>query len=147
MPLYKLLIYNIGADCLILVDGYCQYLTIQILQICTFYMNRKTAKAIAQSIKKLTYLENLERLQFICLQIGIKVDFDDIYFNRIESLSIASIYGISLSEDYLYILTKNKQLHSISISNREHSFIDLNKSIFEIKIELIYNKIKLLFNY
>lgn len=110
-------------------------------------MNRKTAKAIAQSIKKLTYIENLEQLQFICLQIGIKVDFDAIYFNAIESLSIASIYGTSLSEDYLFILTKNKQLHFISLSNREHSIVDLNKSAFRIKFELIFNKIRILLNH
>lgn len=110
-------------------------------------MNRKEAKTIARQIKRSSYLENLERLQFICLELNIEVDFDAIYFSDNEFLEIAAIYGISLSEDYLYILTKNKQLHFISISNREHSFIYLNKSIFEIKIELIYNKIKLLFNY
>lgn len=110
-------------------------------------MDRKTARHIANSILRQAYLENLERLQFICLQLDIEIDFDAIYFSDNEFLEIAAIYGISLSEDYLYILTKNKQLHFISISNREHSFIYLNKSIFEIKIELIYNKIKLLFNY
>lgn len=110
-------------------------------------MNRKEAKTIARQIKRSSYLENLKRLQFICLQLDIEIDFDAIYFNADESLEIASIYGISLSEDYLYILTKNKQLHFISLSDREHSIIDLNKSVFRIKIELIYNKIKLLFNY
>lgn len=110
-------------------------------------MNRKEAKTIARQIKRSSYLENLERLQFICLELNIEVDFDAIYFNADESLEIAAIYGLSLSKDYLFILTKNKQLHFISLLTREHSFIDLNKSIFEIKIELIFNKIKLLFNY
>lgn len=110
-------------------------------------MDRKTARHIANSIPRQAYLENLERLQFICLELNIEVDFDAIYFSDNEFLEIAAIYGISLDKDYLFILTKNKQLHFISISNREHSFIDLNKSINEIKIELVFSKIKLLFNH
>lgn len=147
MPLYKLLIYNIGADCLILVDGYCQYLTIQILQICTFYMNGKTARHIASLIPRQSYIENLEQLQLVCLKLDLDIDFDCIYFNAIESLEIAAIYGLSINEENLFILTKNKQLHFISISNREHSIIDLNKSVFRIKIKLILNKIRILFNH
>lgn len=110
-------------------------------------MNRKEAKTIARQIKRSSYLENLERLQFICLQLDIEIDFDAIYFSDNEFLEIAAIYGTYLSKDYLFILTKNKQLHFISISNREHSFMDLNKSVFRIKIESIFSKIKLLFNY
>lgn len=110
-------------------------------------MDRKTARHIANSIPRQAYLENLERLQFICLQLDIEIDFDAIYFSGDKSLEIAAIYGLSLNKDYLFILTKNKQLHFISLLTREHSIIDLNKSVFRIKIELIYNKIKLLFNY
>lgn len=110
-------------------------------------MNRKTARHIANSIPRQAYLENLKRLQFICLQLDIEIDFDAIYFNADESLEIAAIYGTYLSKDYLFILTKNKQLHFISLSDREHSIIDLNKSVFIIKIESIFSKIKILFNY
>lgn len=142
MPLYKLLIYNIGADCLILVDGYCQYLTIQILQICTFYMNTREARKIANLIQRQSYIENYEQLQLICLNLNLDVDFDYVYFTEeVELLSIASIYGISIDEKNLYILTKNNQLHSVNLQNREHSIFDLNKFQFRFKIKLFLNKI------
>lgn len=95
-----------GADCLVLVDGYCQYLTIQILQICTFYMNGKTARHIASLIPRQSYIENLEQLQLVCLKLDLDIDFDCIYFNAIESLEIAAIYGLSINEENLFILTK-----------------------------------------
>lgn len=131
MPLYNLLIYDMGADCLVLVDGYCQYLTIQILQICTFYMNTREARKIANLIQRQSYIENYEQLQYL----GLDVDFDYCYFNRFISLPIASIYGLSLDEKNLYILTKNKQLHSINFKNKEHFIFNLNKSMFKLKLE------------
>lgn len=140
--MYKLLIYNIGADCLILVDGYCQYLTIQILQICTFYMNTREARKIANLIQRQSYIENFEQLQYLCLKLNIDVDFDYVYFiEEVELLEIAAIYGISIDEKNLYILTKNKQLHSINFKNKEHFVFDLNKSQIGFKIKLFLNKI------
>lgn len=110
-------------------------------------MNGKTARHIASLIPRQSYIENLEQLQLVCLKLDLDIDFDCIYFNAIESLEIAAIYGLSINEENLFILTKNKQLHFISISNREHSIIDLNKSVFRIKIKLILNKIRILFNH
>ena len=138
MPLYNLLIYDIGADCLILVDGYCQYLTIQILQFVPFFiMTSREARKIASLIPRQGYLENLEQLQYLCLNLDIDVDFDYVYFiEEVELLHIASIYGLSVDENNLYILTKDKQLHSINFKNKEHFIFDLNKSQLGFKIKL-----------
>lgn len=105
-------------------------------------MNTREALKIAQSISRQSYLENLEQLQLICLKINLDVDFDYVYFiEEVEQLPIASVYGLSIDERNLYILTKNNQLHCISLSNKEHSIFDLNKSQFGFKIKLFLNKI------
>ncbi|WP_139260896.1 hypothetical protein [Bacteroides congonensis] len=105
-------------------------------------MNTREALKIAQSISRQSYLENLEQLQLICLKINLDVDFDYVYFyEELEQLSIASIYGLSIDERNLYILTKNNQLHSVNLQNREHSIFDLNKSQFKIKLKFFLNKI------
>lgn len=100
-------------------------------------MNIREAKKIANLIQRQSYIENFEQLQYL----GLDVDFDYCYFNRFISLPIASIYGLSLDEKNLYILTKNKQLHSINFKNKEHFVFDLNKSQFGFKIKLFLNKI------
>lgn len=105
-------------------------------------MNTREAIKIASLIQKQSYLENLEQLQLICLKLNIDIDFDYVYFiEEAEQLSIASIYGLSLDEKNLYILTKNNQLHCISLSNKEHFIFDLNKSSFKIKLKSFLNKL------
>lgn len=99
-------------------------------------MTTREAKKIASLIPRQGYLENLEQLQYLCLKLNIDVDFDYVYFiEEVELLPIASIYGISLDEKNLYILTKNKQLHSINFKNKEHFIFNLNKSMFKLKLE------------
>lgn len=129
---------------LLLVPSYpCQYSSA--LFLCdniNEYMNTREAKKIASLIPRQSYIENLEQLQLICLKINLDVDFDYVYFiEEVELLSIASIYGLSVDENNLYILTKNNQLHCISLSNKEHSIFDLNKSQIGFKIKFFLNKI------
>lgn len=104
-------------------------------------MNTREALKIASLIQKQSYLENLEQLQLICLKLNIDIDFDYVYFYEVQQLPIASIHGLSIDEKNLYILTKNNQLHSINLQNREHSIFDLNKSSFKIKLKSFLNKI------
>lgn len=105
-------------------------------------MNTREALKIASLIQRQNYLENFEQLQYLCLKINLDVDFDYVYFyEEVELLPIASIHGISIDEKNLYILTKNNQLHCISLSNKEHSIFDLNKSQFKIKLKSFLNKI------
>lgn len=107
-------------------------------------MNTREAKKIASLIPRQSYIENLEQLQLICLKINLDVDFDYVYFiEEVEQLPIASIHGLSLDEKSLYILTKNNQLHSVNLQNREHSIFDLNKSQFKIKLKSFLNKISI----
>ena len=108
-------------------------------------MTTREARKIASLIPRQGYLENLEQLQYLCLDLGLDVDFDYVYFiEEVELLEIAAIYGISLDEKNLYILTKNKQLHSINFKNKEHFIFDLNKSMFKLKLEsfLINKRLK-----
>ncbi len=104
-------------------------------------MNTREALKIASLIQRQSYLENLEQLQLICLKINLDVDFDYVYFYEVELLPIASIHGLSIDEKSLYILTKNNQLYCISLSNKEYSIFDLNKSPFKIKLKSFLNKI------
>lgn len=105
-------------------------------------MTSREARKIANLIQRQNYLENLEQLQYLCLNLDLEIDFDYVYFiEEVELLEIAAIYGISLDEKNLYILTKNNQLHSVNLQNREHSIFDLNKSKFGFKIKLFLNKI------
>lgn len=105
-------------------------------------MNIREARKIANLIQRQSYIENYEQLQLICLNLNLDVDFDYVYFyEEVELLEIAAIYGISLDEKNLYILTKNNQLHCISLSDKEHSIFYLNKSKFGFKIKLFLNKI------
>lgn len=105
-------------------------------------MTSREAKKIANLIQRQNYLENLEQLQYLCLNLNLDVDFDYVYFiEEVELLSIASIYGISVDEKNLYILTKNNQLHCISLSNKEHSIFNLNKFQLGFKIKFFLNKI------
>lgn len=105
-------------------------------------MNRKEAIKIASLIQRQSYLENLEQLQLICSILNIDVNFDYVYFiEEVELLSIASIYSVAIDEKNFYILTKNNQLHSISLKTKEHSIYDLNKSQFKIKLKSFLNKI------
>lgn len=108
-------------------------------------MTTKEARKIANLIQRQSYLENYEQLQLICLKLNLDVDFDYVYFyEEVELLPIASIYGLSLDEKNLYILTKDKQLHSINFKNKEHFVFDLNKSVFKLKLEsfLINKRLK-----
>ena len=108
-------------------------------------MTTREARKIASLIPRQGYLENLEQLQYLCLNLGLDVDFDYVYFiEEVELLEIAAIYGISLDEKNLYILTKDKQLHSINFKNKEHFIFDLNKSMFKLKLEsfLINKRLK-----
>lgn len=99
-------------------------------------MTTKEARKIANLIQRQSYLENYEQLQYLCLNLDLDVDFDYVYFiEEVELLSIASIYGLSVDENNLYILTKNKQLHSINFKNKEHFIFDLNKSMFKLKLK------------
>lgn len=111
--------------------------------VCTFFiMTSREAKKIANLIPRQGYLENYEQLQYLCLNLGLDVDFDYVYFiEEVELLPIASIYGLSVDENNLYILTKNKQLHSINFKNKEHFVFDLNKSQIGFKIKFFLNKI------
>lgn len=104
-------------------------------------MNTREAKKIASLIQRQSYIENLEQLQYLCLKLDLDIDFDAIYFSDSLMLEIAAIYGLSIDERNLYILTKNNQLHCISLSNKEHSIFDLNKSPFKIKLKSFLNKI------
>ena len=105
-------------------------------------MTTREARKIASLIPRQGYLENLEQLQYLCLNLDLDVDFDYVYFiEEVELLPIASIYGLSIDENNLYILTKNKQLHSINFKNKEHFIFNLNKSQFRFKIKLFLNKI------
>ena len=108
-------------------------------------MTTREARKIASLIPRQGYLENLEQLQYLCLNLDLDVDFDYVYFiEEVELLPIASIYGLSIDENNLYILTKNKQLHSINFKNKEHFIFDLNKSMFKLKLEsfLINKRLK-----
>lgn len=99
-------------------------------------MTTREARKIASLIQRQSYIENFEQLQYLCLDLGLDVDFDYVYFiEEVELLPIASIYGLSVDEKNLYILTKNKQLHSINFKNKEHFIFDLNKSMFKLKLE------------
>lgn len=123
---------------LLLVPSYpCQYSSA--LFLCdniNEYMTTKEARKIANLIQRQSYLENYEQLQYLCLNLDLDVDFDYVYFiEEVELLSIASIYGLSVDENNLYILTKNKQLHSINFKNKEHFIFDLNKSMFKLKLK------------
>lgn len=104
-------------------------------------MNTREAIKIASLIQKQSYLENLEQLQYLCLKLDLDIDFDAIYFSDSLMLEIAAIYGLSLDEKNLYILTKNNQLHSVNLQNREHSIFDLNKLPFKIKLKSFLNKL------
>ena len=105
-------------------------------------MTTREARKIANLIQRQSYIENFEQLQYLCLNLDSDVDFDYVYFiEEVELLSIASIYGLSVDENNLYILTKNNQLHCISLSDKEHSIFDLNKSQFGFKIKFFLNKI------
>lgn len=105
-------------------------------------MTSREARKIANLIQRQNYLENLEQLQYLCLNLNLDVDFDYVYFiEEVELLPIASIYGISIDENNLYILTKNKQLHSVNLQNREHSIFNLNKFQLGFKIKSFLNKI------
>ncbi|SCH14923.1 Uncharacterised protein [uncultured Bacteroides sp.] len=105
-------------------------------------MTTREARKIANLIQRQSYIENFEQLQYLCLNLDLDVDFDYVYFiEEVELLSIASIYGLSVDENNLYILTKNNQLHCISLSDKEHSIFDLNKSQFGFKIKFFLNKI------
>lgn len=105
-------------------------------------MTTREARKIANLIQRQSYIENFEQLQYLCLNLDLEIDFDYVYFyEEVELLPIASIYGLSLDEKNLYILTKNKQLHSINFKNKEHFIFDLNKSQIEFKIKLFLNKI------
>lgn len=105
-------------------------------------MTTREARKIANLIQRQSYIENFEQLQYLGLDLGLDVDFDYVYFiEEVELLEIAAIYGISLDEKNLYILTKDKQLHSINFKNKEHFIFNLNKSQFEFKITLFFNKI------
>lgn len=103
-------------------------------------MNTREALKIASLIQRQNYLENFEQLQYLCLKLDLDIDFDAIYFSEL-TLEIAAIYGLSIDEKSLYILTKNNQLHSVNLQNREHSIFDLNKSLFKIKLKYFLNKI------
>lgn len=104
-------------------------------------MTTREARKIASLIPRQGYLENLEQLQYLCLKLDLDIDFDYVYFiEEVEQLSIASIYGLSVDENNLYILTKNNQLHSINLQNREHFIFDLNKFQLGFKIKLFLNK-------
>lgn len=99
-------------------------------------MTSREAKKIANLIQRQSYIENFEQLQYLCLNLDLEIDFDYVYFyEEVELLSIASIYGLSVDENNLYILTKNKQLHSINFKNKEHLIFNLNKSMFKLKLE------------
>lgn len=99
-------------------------------------MTTREARKIANLIQRQSYLENFEQLQYLCLNLDLEIDFDYVYFyEEVEQLSIASIYGLSVDENNLYILTKNKQLHSINFKSKEHFIFDLNKSMFKLKLE------------
>lgn len=101
-------------------------------------MNTREARKIASLIQRQSYIENFEQLQYLCLNLDLEIDFDYVYFyEEVELLSIASIYGLSVDENNLYILTKNKQLHCISLSDKEHSIFDLNKFKLGFKIKLL----------
>jgi len=105
-------------------------------------MTTREARKIASLIPRQSYLENFEQLQYLCLNLDLDVDFDYVYFiEEVELLPIASIYGLSIDENNLYILTKNKQLHSINLKNKGHFIFNLNKSQFRFKIKLFLNKI------
>ncbi len=104
-------------------------------------MNTREAKKIASLIQRQSYIENLEQLQYLCLKLDLDIDFDAIYFSDSLMLEIAAIYGLSIDERNLYILTKNNQLHSINLKTKEHSIFDLNKSQFKIKLKFFLNKI------
>lgn len=107
-------------------------------------MNTREARKIASLIQRQSYIENFEQLQYLCLNLDLEIDFDYVYFyEEVELLSIASIYGLSVDENNLYILTKNNQLHCISLSDKEHSIFDLNKSLFKIKLKSFLNKISI----
>lgn len=102
-------------------------------------MTTREARKIANLIQRQSYIENFEQLQYLCLNLDLDVDFDYVYFiEEVELLSIASIYGLSVDENNLYILTKNNQLHCISLSDKEHSIFDLNKSQFGFKIKILF---------
>lgn len=105
-------------------------------------MTTREARKIANLIQRQSYIENYEQLQYLCLDLDLEIDFDYVYFiEEVELLEIAAIYGISLDEKNLYILTKNKQLHSINFKNKEHFIFDLNKSQIGFKIKFFLNKI------
>lgn len=102
-------------------------------------MNTREARKIANLIQRQNYIENFEQLQYLCLKLDIDVDFDYVYFiEEVEQLPIASIYGLSLDEKNLYILTKNNQLHSVNFKNKEHFIFNLNKSQFGFKIKFFF---------
>ena len=102
-------------------------------------MNTREARKIANLIQRQNYIENFVQLQYLCLKLDIDVDFDYVYFiEEVEQLPIASIYGLSLDEKNLYILTKNNQLHSVNFKNKEHFIFDLNKSQFGFKIKFFF---------
>lgn len=102
-------------------------------------MNTREARKIANLIQRQSYLENFEQLQYLCLKLDIDIDFDYVYFyEEVELLPIASIYGLSLDEKNLYILTKNNQLHSVNLQNREHSIFNLNKFQLGFKIKFFF---------
>lgn len=101
-------------------------------------MTTREARKIASLIQRQSYIENFEQLQYLCLNLDLEIDFDYVYFyEEVELLSIASIYGLSVDENNLYILTKNNQLHCISLSDKEHSIFDLNKFKLGFKIKLL----------
>lgn len=107
-------------------------------------MDKRKLKHIADSIPRLPYLECFQFLQLISINYDIDVDFDCIYINAVDTLPIAAIYGVIRENDYLYILTKNNQLHYISLNTKEHNIIELNDNSI---LDKIITKFKQLFNY
>ena len=76
-------------------------------------MTTREARKIANLIQRQSYLENYEQLQYLCLDLDLEIDFDAIYFSDSLMLEIAAIYGLSIDERNLYILTKNNILFLI----------------------------------
>lgn len=112
-------------------------------------MDKKQIKAITGSIKKLACTDNFDLLRLVTSKIELEVDSDYVYFNYIDGarpIPIAAIYGVLVENHCLYILTRNKELHSISLINREHNVDNTGMQSVMFEIDVFLYKLKLLFN-
>ncbi len=106
-------------------------------------MDREYLKTIIQLMRRMSYFDNLQYLQYYSSRFDLRVDFDFLHFSKADiysvfPIAIAAISSTLLKDDCLYILTKKNELHCIDSVNKEHIVINMNYSIWA-RIRQVFN--------